>query len=196
MRFAMKKGQNCFSLRKFLAISSAIQKSLTMRLRCPGALNSVCDMSNLSYTAGIRRCEATNLGVFDLCHFALMSPWTNGAAQIRVGLALADFRNDLFSLGNGANTVSESTVSNTELGELFGPHRVPERDLSEFLSAYYLCAHENSPSCSQNSASLPQNSVSLSESQWVLLSETVLSKQYSARFLLGWLKGAFARGCF
>ena len=27
--------------------------------------------------------------------------------------------------GNGPNTVSESTVSNTELSEFFGPHRVP-----------------------------------------------------------------------
>ena len=29
---------------------------------------------------------------------------------------------------------------NTELSEFFGPHRVPGRELSEFLSAYYLCA--------------------------------------------------------
>ena len=35
-------------------------------------------------------------------------------------------------LGSGPNTVSGSTVSNTEL--------------SEFLSAYYLCAKANSPS--------------------------------------------------
>ena len=33
----------------------------------------------------------------------------------------------------------------TELSEVFGPHRVPGRELSEFLSAYYLCAKENSP---------------------------------------------------
>ena len=39
-------------------------------------------------------------------------------------------------IGNGPNTVSESTASNTELSELFGPHRVPERELSEILSAY------------------------------------------------------------
>ena len=57
--------------------------------------------------------------------------------------------------GNGPNTVSESTVSNTELSEFFGPHRVQERELSEFLSAYYLCAKANSPSFSQNSPSLP-----------------------------------------
>ena len=73
---------------------------------------------------------------------------------------------------DGPNTVSESTVSNTELSEFFGAHRVPGRELSEFLSAYYLCAKANSPSFSQNSPSLPQNSVRLSE---VLFSETVLS---------------------
>ena len=61
-------------------------------------------------------------------------------------------------------TVSESTVSNTELSEFFCcPHRVPGRELSEFLSAYYLCDKANSPSFSQNSPSLPQNSVRLSE---------------------------------
>ena len=30
------------------------------------------------------------------------------------------------------NTVSENTVSNTELSEVFAPHRVPGRELSEF----------------------------------------------------------------
>ena len=37
------------------------------------------------------RCEATNLGVFDPCHFALISPYSNGAVQIRVGSELADY---------------------------------------------------------------------------------------------------------
>ena len=32
----------------------------------------------------LRRCEATNLGVFALGHFALISPYSNGAVQIRV----------------------------------------------------------------------------------------------------------------
>ena len=63
-------------------------------------------------------------------------------------------------IGNGPNTVSESAVSNTELSEFFCPHRVRWRELSEFLSAYYLCAKANSPSFSPNSPSLPQNSVS------------------------------------
>ena len=63
-------------------------------------------------------------------------------------------------IGSGPNTVSESTVSNTELSEFFGAHWVPGSELSEFLSAYYLCVNANSPSYSQNSPSLPQNSVS------------------------------------
>ena len=41
--------------------------------------------------------------------------------------------------------------------------RVPDRELSEFLSAFYLCDKANSPSFLQNSLSLPQNSVRLSE---------------------------------
>ena len=47
---------------------------------------------------------------------------------------------------NGPNTVSGSTVSNTELSEFFRAHRVPGSELSEFLSAYYLWAKGNSPS--------------------------------------------------
>ena len=49
-------------------------------------------------------------------------------------------------IGNGPNAVLESTVSNTKLSKFFGPHRVPGRELTEFLSAYYLFAKENSPS--------------------------------------------------
>ena len=63
---------------------------------------------------------------------------------------------------NGPNTVSGSTVSNTELSEFFEAHWVPESELSAFLSAYYLCAKANSPSFSQNSPSLPR------WAQWVL----------------------------
>ena len=60
-------------------------------------------------------------------------------------------------VGDGPNTVSESTVSNTKLSEFIGgSHRVPNRELSDFLSAYCLCAKANSPSSSQNSPSLPQ----------------------------------------
>ena len=36
--------------------------------------------------------------------------------------------------------ISESTVSNTELSEFSGPHRVPGRELSELFSAYCLGA--------------------------------------------------------
>ena len=39
------------------------------------------------------------------------------------------------NLGDGPNTVSESTASNTELSEFLGPLRVPGREFSEFLSA-------------------------------------------------------------
>ena len=39
--------------------------------------------------------------------------------------------------GSRPNTVSGSTVSNTELSEFLAPHRVPWRELSEFLSAYF-----------------------------------------------------------
>ena len=42
--------------------------------------------------------------------------------------------------GDGQNTVSESTASSTKLSEFFGSHRVPGRELSEFLSPCYLCA--------------------------------------------------------
>ena len=66
-------------------------------------------------------------------------------------------------IGDGPNTVSGSTGSNTELSEFFGAHWVPGSELSEFLLAYYLCVKANSPSFSQNSPSLPQNSVRLSE---------------------------------
>ena len=40
----------------------------------------------------LRRCEATNLGVFVPCRFALISPYSNGAVQIRVGLELAELQ--------------------------------------------------------------------------------------------------------
>ena len=44
-----------------------------------------------------------------------------------------------------------------------GPHRALGRELSEFLSAWYLFDKANSPSFSQNSPSSAQNSVRLSE---------------------------------
>ena len=65
-------------------------------------------------------------------------------------------------VGNRPNTVSESMVSDTELSESFCPHRIPGRELGEFLSAYYWCAEAHSPSFSKNSPSLPQNSVRVS----------------------------------
>ena len=62
----------------------------------------------------------------------------------------------------------------------FPPHRVPGRELSEFLSAYYLNAKATSPSFF---AELTECAAELSEAQWVLFPEAVLLKQYSARFL-------------
>ena len=47
------------------------------------------------------------------------------------------------------DTVSESTVWNTELREFVCPHQVLRRELSAFLSAYYLCAKANSRSFSR-----------------------------------------------
>ena len=55
------------------------------------------------------------------------------------------FSEKLHESETGPNTISESTVSNFELSEFFGPHRALGRELSEFLSAYYLCAKANSP---------------------------------------------------
>ena len=76
-----------------------------------------------------------------------------------------------------ANAVSESTVSNTELSEFFCALRAPGRQLSEFISAYFLCAKANSPRFAQNSPSLPRNLVSS------LFQNSTLAKQYPARFL-------------
>ena len=44
----------------------------------------------LSLWLVLPRCGATNFGVFDLCRFALISPYSNGAVQIRVGSELAE----------------------------------------------------------------------------------------------------------
>ena len=76
--------------------------------------------------------------------------------------------------------VSESTVSNTELSESFGPLRAPGRELSAFCSAYYLCVTANSPSFSQNSPRLLQNSLS----EFTPLKQYSRNR-YSARFLSG-----------
>ena len=78
-------------------------------------------------------------------------------------------------LGNGPNTVSGSTVSNTELSEFFGAHWAPGSELSEFLSAYYLCAKRTHRVFLRTHRVCPKT-------QWVLFSETVLPKPYSGRF--------------
>ena len=102
------------------------------------------------------------------------NPGIQGKA-LKVTKETSDCRRSSQYLRDGPNTVSGSTVSNTELSEFLGARWVPGSELSEFLSAFYFCAKANSPSFSQNSPSLPQNSVRLSE--FSLFSEAVLSKQ-------------------
>ena len=72
------------------------------------------------------------------------------------------------SVFSGPNTVSESTVSNTELSEFFGPHRVPGRGLSEFTrSPLFVCKCE----LTESFAELTEFAAELSEFS--------LPKQYS-----------------
>ena len=68
-------------------------------------------------------------------------------------------------IGNGPNTVSESTVSNTELSEFFCPRRVPGTELSEFLSAdLFVCQSELTEFFAELSVFAPK----LSETQCAL----------------------------
>ena len=80
----------------------------------------------------------------------------------------------LLLVGNGPNTVSESTASNTELSDFLA--------LTEFRG-------ENSVSSSQPIICVPNSLTdsfaNLTEFAAELSSETVLPKQYSARFLFG-----------
>ena len=62
------------------------------------------------------------------------------------------------SFGDGLNTVSESAVSDIELGEFFGPRWVPGGELIDCLLAHYVRAGANSPSFSQNLSSLFRSS--------------------------------------
>ena len=52
----------------------------------------------------------------------------------------ANLRQAVVFFGDGPNMASESTVSNTELSEFFGAHRILGRELNEFSSAFNLCA--------------------------------------------------------
>ena len=65
--------------------------------------------------------------------------------------------------------------------DILGPHRVPGREVSEFLLAYHVCTKANSPffGGAQNSPSLPWNSVSS-------LCRNSQLKQYSAHFWKSW----------
>ena len=78
-----------------------------------------------------------------------------------LGVGVFSFPRSL-RIGNGPKTVSESSEHGFKHRAqwVFWPHRGPGRELSEFLSAYYLCAKTNSPSFPRKSPSLPQNSVS------------------------------------
>ena len=83
------------------------------------------------------RREATNLGVFVLCHFALISPYSKGAVQIRVGLELADLSRDhVVILGNGRNTVSRVLFRRRELTEFYGKLGEFCEKLGEFALAH------------------------------------------------------------
>ena len=70
-------------------------------------------------------------------------------------------RRELVRCGIASECYGKTLPLSPELSELFCPHRALGRELSEFLSAYYLCAKANSPSFfSDSSPSLPQDSVS------------------------------------
>ena len=96
-------------------------------------------------------------------------------------------------LGNGPNTVSESTVSNTELSEFFCPHRAPGRGLSEFLSAYYCVTKRTHRVFRRTHRVCPQNSVRLRNSTL----ETVFRYRFLCFSPLGFRKkGSFGKGVF
>ena len=69
--------------------------------------------------------------------------------------------------------------SNTEHSEFFSPHRVAGRKLSEVLSAFYLCVPKRTHRVFRRTHRV------CCRTRWVLSSETVLSKQHSAKFPLG-----------
>ena len=84
------------------------------------------------------------------------------------------------TVGNGPTTVSESTVSKTELSEFFLPSPSSgERAQWVPLSLRFVWQSE----LTEFFAELTEFAPKLGEAQWVLFSETVLSKQYFARFL-------------
>ena len=81
------------------------------------------------------------------------------ACKFNTGVFMLKVGNPPF-IGDGPNTVSESTVSNTELSEFVGPRGVLGRAQWAPLSQFFVCAKASSPSFSQSSPSLPQNSLS------------------------------------
>ena len=92
---------------------------------------------------------------------------------------------DLWRLffGDGPNTVSESTVSNTELSEFFWLSLSSrERERTQWIPLGLVLVGQSE--LTEFFAELTEFAPQLSEAQWVFFSETVLSKQYSARFLI------------
>ena len=75
----------------------------------------------------------------------LMSSTKEGSSTSAFTPLVCSCRVWQLTFGNRPNTASVSTVSNTQLNEFFRLRRVPGRELSEFLSAYYLRDKANSP---------------------------------------------------
>ena len=119
--------------------------------------------------------------------------WANYFRNIFAGGGggyIGDPKTALAKVGNGPNTVSWSTVSNTKLSEFFrGSLSSGERTQWVPLSLLFMCQSE----LTEFLAELTEFAPKLSEAQWVLFSETVLSKQYSARFLKS-ARGPFSSG--
>ena len=91
-----------------------------------------------------------------------------------VANSICTIRTELNIHRSGPNTVSESTVLDTELSEFFCPHQVARRELGELLSAYYLCAKADS-------LSFPGELTEFAAE----LSEFSLLKQYSRNSIPG-----------
>ena len=91
----------------------------------------------------------------------LLSPRKDGLDSLFKEVRV--LRGGIATLGGGPNTVSESTVSNTELSEFFGLSEFRGED-SVSSSQPIICVPKRTHRVFlQNSPSLPQNSVRLSE---------------------------------
>ena len=72
----------------------------------------------------------------------------------------------LHKFGDGPNTVSESTVSNTELSEFFGPHRVPGGENSVSSSQPIICVPKRTHRVFRRTRRVTEFAVKLSEAQF------------------------------